>query len=104
MRTCGSCAGARSRSLGGDVRSRAKVAGSNRILPVTGEGSSMNGRVSTTTVGDRLVYHLHDEETGASASILPSYGFNLFDLRLPIGGAVRPVVASEQGWAEAPSR
>jgi aldose 1-epimerase len=64
----------------------------------------MSGRVSTTTVGDRVVYHLHDDETGSSASILPSYGFNLFDLRLPIGGEVRPVVACEPGWVESPSR
>lgn len=61
-------------------------------------------RVSTTTVGDRVVHHLHDDEAGSSASILPSYGFNLFDLRLPIGGEVRPVVACEPGWVEAPSR
>ncbi len=64
----------------------------------------MGGRVSTTTVGGRVVHHLHDDEAGSSASILPSYGFNLFDLRLPIGGAVRPVVACEPGWVEAPSR
>ena len=64
----------------------------------------MSCRVSTTTVGGGVVYHLHDDEAGSSASILPSYGFNLFDLRLPIGGEVRPVVGCESGWVEAPSR
>ena len=64
----------------------------------------MSSRVSTTKVGNRLVYHLHDDEAGSSASILPSYGFNLFDLRLPIGGEVRPVTACAPGWVENPSR
>ena len=36
--------------------------------------------------GRQSVLTLHDDATGASASILPSYGFNLFDLRLPAGG------------------
>ncbi len=63
----------------------------------------MPSRVSTSRANGRLVYHLHDE-TGASASILPSYGFNLFDLRLPIGDEIRPIVASAPDFAENPSR
>ncbi|MDB5352205.1 MAG: galM [Planctomycetota bacterium] len=64
----------------------------------------MSPRVSTSWAGERIVYHLHDDASGASASILPSYGFNLFDLRLPVNGEVRAVVASEPGFAENPSR
>ena len=64
-------------------------------------------RVSTETVGERTVHHLHDDATGASASVVPSLGFNLYDLRLPVAGQVRPVVASSPDFvAEAvkPSR
>lgn len=59
-------------------------------------------RISTETRGGGKVYTLHDEATGASASILPSYGFNLFDLRLPAAGAVRPVIVSAPNWADQP--
>jgi len=59
-------------------------------------------RVGTERHGDRTVLTLHDEGTGSSASILPSYGFNLFDLRLPLGGSVRPVLRTHPGWVEAP--
>jgi len=61
-------------------------------------------RVDVEKRGDRDVYTMRDESSGASASILPSYGFNLFDLRLPIAGEVRPVVVSDPEFAEAPSR
>jgi aldose 1-epimerase len=59
-------------------------------------------RVSTETRGGRTVYHLHDDAVGSSASIMPSYGFNLFDLRLPVAGEVRPVLASAPDWADRP--
>jgi aldose 1-epimerase len=45
---------------------------------------------------------LHDDTTGASASILPSHGFNLFDLRLPLAGEVRPVIVAAEDFAENP--
>jgi aldose 1-epimerase len=62
----------------------------------------MAHRVSTEKRGDRTVYHLHDDATGSSASILPSYGFNLFDLKLPVAGQIRPILASAPDWAERP--
>jgi aldose 1-epimerase len=63
----------------------------------------MAHRVTTESRGGRTVYTLHDDATGASASVLPSYGFNLFDLRLPAAGRVRPVLASAPDFAENPS-
>jgi len=62
----------------------------------------MAHRVTTEPRGGRTVYTLHDDASGASASILPSYGFNLFDLRLPAAGSVRPVVASAADFVENP--
>lgn len=59
-------------------------------------------RVSTETRGGGTVYTLHDDATGASASVLPSYGFNLFDLRLPAAGQLRPVLASAADFADHP--
>src|SRR5262249_37222731 len=51
----------------------------------------------------RTVYSLHDDGTGASAAILPSYGFNMFDLRLPLGGQVRPVLVAAPDFPDQPS-
>jgi aldose 1-epimerase len=62
----------------------------------------MRYRVSTATRGAGAVYQLHDDESGASASVLPISGFNLFDLRLPLGGEVRPVIEAEEGFADHP--
>jgi aldose 1-epimerase len=62
----------------------------------------MAHRVTTESRGGRTVYTLHDDATGASASVLPSYGFNLFDLRLPAAGEVRKVVESFPDFAENP--
>src|SRR4051812_37843883 len=59
-------------------------------------------RVGTETRGGGTVYSLHDDATGSSASVLPAYGFNLFDLRLPAAGQVRPVLAAETDWADHP--
>ena len=61
-------------------------------------------RVSTQARGGGTVHLLHDDQTGASAAVLPSYGFNLFDLRLPAAGQVRRVVAAREGWEEAPDK
>jgi aldose 1-epimerase len=58
--------------------------------------------VTTETHGGRTVYILRDDATGASASVLPSYGFNLFDLRLPVAGKVRRIVEAEPDFADNP--
>jgi aldose 1-epimerase len=61
-------------------------------------------RVSTLDSNGRTVYLLHDDESGARAAVLPSYGFNLFDLRLPAAGAVRRVVVAREGWEHDPDK
>ncbi len=61
-------------------------------------------RVDTEDHGGRSVFVLRDESSGASASVLPSFGFNLFDLRLPVAGQVRRVVAAADDFADKPSR
>jgi aldose 1-epimerase len=63
----------------------------------------MSFRIETQARGGQKVYWLHDDETGASAAVLPSYGFNLFDLRLPLAGQVRPVLVASPDFAEHPS-
>jgi aldose 1-epimerase len=62
----------------------------------------MGYRISTQSRGRQTIHMLHDDATGASASVLPGYGFNLFDLRLPLGGEMRPVVVSAADFAENP--
>lgn len=62
----------------------------------------MRFTVGTERRGDRTIYTLGDESTGASAAILPSYGFNLFDLNLPAGGRPRSIVATDPGWEAHP--
>ncbi len=62
----------------------------------------MSFRIDTRDHGGRIVYSLHDDASGASASILPSYGFNLFDLKLPLAGQVRPVLVSADDFADHP--
>jgi aldose 1-epimerase len=59
---------------------------------------------SRTTAGGQAVFTLRDDATGASASVLPAVGFNLFDLRLPIGGRLRSVIATQPGWEDLPER
>jgi aldose 1-epimerase len=59
-------------------------------------------RIGTQTRGRQSIYTLHDDATGASASVLPAFGFNLFELRLPLAGEVRPVVVSAADFAENP--
>ena len=60
-------------------------------------------RVDTTDHGGRTVYTLRDESSGALASVLPSYGFNLFDLRLPVAGQVRRVVVASDDFPDNPT-
>lgn len=62
----------------------------------------MGYRIGTQTRGQRTVHTLHDDTTGASAAVLPSYGFNLFDLRLPAAGEVRPLISAPADFAENP--
>jgi aldose 1-epimerase len=52
--------------------------------------------------GRQEVFTLHDDATGASAAVLPAHGFNLFDLRLPVAGAIRPVLFAADDFAENP--
>ncbi len=61
-------------------------------------------RVDIVTVGSQEVYRLHDEDSGAVASILPGYGFNLFDLQLPVAGTVRPIIFANPDFAGSPTR
>ena len=60
-------------------------------------------RVESSDHNGRTVYTLRDQSSGASASVLPSYGFNLFDLRLPAAGEVRRVVVAADDFAENPT-
>jgi aldose 1-epimerase len=62
----------------------------------------MGYRVGSRKQGGREILTLHDDGTGASAAVLPSYGFNLFDLRLPVAGEVRPILVSADDFAENP--
>ncbi|MGE3822215.1 MAG: aldose 1-epimerase [Isosphaeraceae bacterium] len=62
----------------------------------------MAHRITTKAHGDRTVFTLHDDTSGASASILPSYGFNLFDLRLPVAGEVGPVLSASPDFPDDP--
>jgi aldose 1-epimerase len=63
----------------------------------------MAHRVETKDQGGRTVYTLRDDSTGASASVLPSYGFNMFDLRLPAAGEVRRVVVAADDFPANPT-
>jgi aldose 1-epimerase len=63
----------------------------------------MSFRIETHDRGGNRIYSLHDDATGSSAAILPSYGFNLFDLRLPLAGEVRPVLVAAADFSEHPS-
>lgn len=59
-------------------------------------------RVSTESRNGRTIHRLHDDASGASASVLPSYGFNLFDLQLPVAGQVRKVLDAAADFADNP--
>lgn len=63
----------------------------------------MGQRIRTEQRAGRTIHHLLDDDSGASASVLPSYGFNLFDLKLPAAGEVRPVLFADPAFAERPS-
>ncbi len=60
-------------------------------------------RVETEKAGDRTIYRLEDTDSRASASISPSFGFNLFDLRLPVRGEPVRVIDAAADWAAKPS-
>ncbi len=62
----------------------------------------MAHRVATEVRGGHTVYTLHDTDAGSSASVLPSFGFNLFDLRLPVAGKILPVIDAPADFAENP--
>ncbi len=57
-----------------------------------------------TVSGGHSVYTLRDHLSGSTASVIPSVGFNLFDLRLPLAGRVRSIIATAPGWEEHPER
>lgn len=59
-------------------------------------------RVGTEAQGGRTIFTLLDDATGAFAAVLPSYGFNLFDLRLPLAGEPRRVIVASAGWEANP--
>lgn len=63
----------------------------------------MTYRINTEPHGDRTVYTLHDDATGAMAAVLPSFGFNLFSLKLPMAGQAREVLQSAPDFADRPS-
>jgi aldose 1-epimerase len=62
----------------------------------------MGFRISTEKRGQQTIHRLHDDASGASASVLALSGFNLFDLRLPAAGEVRPVLVAAEDFAEHP--
>ncbi len=64
----------------------------------------MNTRVDRTEHNGRTIYTLVDAASGASAAVSPSYGFNLFDLRLPAQREVRRVIVAADDFAANPSR
>src|SRR3954463_15582493 len=63
---------------------------------------AMGYRIATERRGAQEIFLLHDDTTGASAAVLPSHGFNLFDLRLPAAGEPRPMVYAADDFAENP--
>lgn len=62
----------------------------------------MSYRTTVQKRGSQVVRWLHDDASGASAAILPNHGFNLFDLRLPLGGEVRPILFAADDFADNP--
>lgn len=62
---------------------------------------SADVRIGASAEG-RAVYELIDEDAGSSALVLPSMGFNLFDLRLPVASRIQPVVAAAKRWLDRP--
>jgi aldose 1-epimerase len=63
----------------------------------------MSCRAEIHDRGGRKIYSLHDDATGASALVSPSYGFNLFDLRLPVAGQPCPMLVAAADFADHPS-
>jgi aldose 1-epimerase len=69
---------------------------------IAAEERTMGFRIGTETRGRQTIHSLFDDASGASASVLSTYGFNLFDLRLPAAGEVRPILVSAPEFAENP--
>jgi aldose 1-epimerase len=63
----------------------------------------MGFRTGVQKNGSQTVHTLLDEATGASAAVLSGHGFNLFDLRLPLAGELRPVLVAAPDFADHPS-
>jgi aldose 1-epimerase len=55
-----------------------------------------------TRPNGREVITLHDDASGSQASVLPSFGFNLFDLRLPVAGKITPILVSAPTFVDDP--
>ncbi len=64
----------------------------------------MSTRVDQSEQNGHPIYTLVDETSGASAAITPSYGFNLFDLRLPASGELRRVIVARDDFAANPDK
>ena len=64
----------------------------------------MSTRIDQAEQNGRPIFTLVDETTGASAAITPSYGFNLFDLRLPARGEIRRVIVARDDFAANPDK
>ena len=64
----------------------------------------MSTRIERADLGGRTIFTLIDDATGASAAVTPSYGFNLFDLRLPAAGEVRRVIVARDDFAPRPDK
>src|ERR1700722_16438457 len=60
-------------------------------------------RVDTSDHHGRTVTTLRGESSGAMASVLPYYGFNMFGRRLPVAGQVRRVVVASDDFPDNPT-
>ncbi len=64
----------------------------------------MSHQIRTEQRGDREILTMVNDASGAEASLIPSYGFNLFDLKLPAAGAPRSLVVTGKDWEANPER
>lgn len=60
-------------------------------------------QVESRQSGGHTIYTLADGESGARAQVISSYGFNLFDLVLPVDGQPRPTLFAVEGFADNPA-
>jgi aldose 1-epimerase len=64
----------------------------------------MSGSVVVrTTQAGLQVFELIDHCSQSRACVIPACGFNLFDLRLPLGGEIVPIIAAAANWEENPT-